>query len=219
MHEKDAKGWAWPYDRSGLLWVKFHQLFSQWKSLFLFWIKELAPHSMSYVVIIWSTLISCPSAARRQRLATEVIERVGGRLRDQSHFGHGVTKTHRKNFKKKRKIFFRKISLFANFDFSSVKREPRTQRRFSKRNARERRQRLSVEHARSLESFVCFAPKLSYFFSWIYLSYSFCVLKKLFEASLQFWARFENLKFQEKSGRLRVQLDTACPILDTACPI
>ena len=44
-----------------------------------------------------------------------------------------------------------------NFDFSSVKREPRTQRRFTKRNARERWQRLSVEHAKSLESFVCFA--------------------------------------------------------------
>jgi hypothetical protein len=127
---------------------------------------------------------------------------VGASRRKSAQVGHFqcARPKHIEKISKKKRKFFRKISLFANFDFSSVKREPLTQRRFSKRNARERRQRLSVEHARSLESFVCF-PRYKTVFS-VKITFPICFgfIRSYSKLLFHFLIDFEIFVFSKKRG-------------------
>ena len=118
-------------------------------------------------------------------------------------------KKHRKKFKKKRKSFVRKISLSAKIDFSSVKREPRTQRRFSKRNGRTRD---------VFGIFRVLRLNINLFFGENNVFNMFRVNKKLFEACISFSVQFWNFRFFKKKEALswpfwsqRDQLVTPAP--------
>ena len=127
---------------------------------------------------------------------------VGGRLRDQSHFGHGVTKTHRKNFKEKTKIFFSKnLSICQFWLFSSVKWDLHPTEIHWKNCAR----KMTKAERGTREVFGIFRVlrlDINLFFGENNVFNMFWVNEKLLEAFILLSVQFWNFRFFKKKGAI-----------------